>query len=76
MATTATRGDIFNWVGTDRNGRPSQGEIQATSSAMAKAHLEDIIRNWPMDRRGDISSRATWPSLMAVGGAAASWAPG
>ncbi len=39
MATTATRGDTFNWVGTDRNGRPSQGEIQATSSAMAKAQL-------------------------------------
>ena len=39
MATTASRGDIFTWVGTDRNGRPSQGEITAISSAMAKAQL-------------------------------------
>jgi type IV pilus assembly protein PilC len=38
MATTATS-SIFTWAGTDRNGRPSQGEIQASSSAMAKAQL-------------------------------------
>ncbi|GAB5453342.1 MAG: type II secretion system F family protein [Halioglobus sp.] len=39
MATSAIRGDIFVWSGTDRAGRPSKGEIHAVSQAMAKAQL-------------------------------------
>jgi len=39
MATSATRADIFTWSGTDKAGRSAKGEIQATSSAMAKAQL-------------------------------------
>lgn len=39
MATSAISGDIFTWSGTDKAGRPSKGEIQAVSQAMAKAQL-------------------------------------
>ncbi len=39
MATSAIRRDIFTWNGTDKAGRPSAGEIEAVSQAMAKAQL-------------------------------------
>jgi len=39
MATSAAKGDTFTWAGTDRSGRTTKGEIQAISSAMAKAQL-------------------------------------
>jgi len=39
MATSAIRGDVFLWSGTDKAGRASKGEIQAASQAMAKAQL-------------------------------------
>jgi len=39
MATSAIRRDIFTWNGTDKAGRPSTGEIEAVSTAMAKAQL-------------------------------------
>ncbi len=39
MATSAIRNDIFIWNGTDKGGRPSKGEIEAISQAMAKAQL-------------------------------------
>src|SRR5262245_48404489 len=39
MATSAIKNDIFIWNGTDKTGRPSQGEIQAVSQTMAKAQL-------------------------------------
>ncbi len=39
MATSAIRSDVFLWSGTDKAGRPSKGEINAISQAMAKAQL-------------------------------------
>lgn len=39
MATSAAGGDIFTWVGVDKNGRQSKGEITATSQALARAQL-------------------------------------
>ena len=39
MATSAIRNDVFTWSGTDKAGRPSKGEIEAISQAMAKAQL-------------------------------------
>ncbi|SRR6056297_690614 len=39
MATSAVRGNVFLWSGTDKAGRPSKGEIHATTQAMAKAQL-------------------------------------
>ncbi|MEM1114311.1 MAG: type II secretion system F family protein [Pseudomonadota bacterium] len=36
---TATKSSTFVWNGTDRNGRPGKGEIQATSQSLAKAQL-------------------------------------
>ena len=39
MATTAARGNIFTWSGTDKTGRSSKGEIHATTTSMAKAQL-------------------------------------
>ena len=39
MATSAIRSNVFLWNGTDKSGRPSKGEIQAASQAMAKAQL-------------------------------------
>jgi len=39
MATSAVRGSTFTWAGTDKQGNPSKGEIDAVSSSMAKAQL-------------------------------------
>lgn len=39
MATSAIKNEIFTWSGTDKAGRTSKGEIEATSQAMAKAQL-------------------------------------
>ncbi|MEP6389313.1 MAG: type II secretion system F family protein [Halioglobus sp.] len=39
MATSAVGGDIFTWVGIDKNGRQSKGEITANSQALARAQL-------------------------------------
>ena len=39
MATTVNRSELFTWAGVDKNGRTTRGEIQAASSAMAKAQL-------------------------------------
>lgn len=39
MATSAIKSDVFLWSGTDRTGRPTKGEIEAASQAMAKAQL-------------------------------------
>ncbi len=40
MATRAAmRGNTFTWSGTDKTGRSTNGEIQATTSSMAKAQL-------------------------------------
>ncbi len=40
MATRAAmRGNTFTWSGTDKTGRSTKGEIQATTSSMAKAQL-------------------------------------
>ncbi|MEH6590103.1 MAG: type II secretion system F family protein [Halioglobus sp.] len=39
MATSAVRGETFSWSGIDKQGRTTKGEIQAVSSAMAKAQL-------------------------------------
>lgn len=39
MATSAIKNDVFTWSGTDKAGRPSKGEINAVSQAMAKAQL-------------------------------------
>ena len=39
MATTAAKGNKFQWQGTDRNGNVSKGEIESVSVAMAKAQL-------------------------------------
>jgi type IV pilus assembly protein PilC len=38
MATTATS-ESFTWSGTDKNGRQTRGEINASSQAMARAQL-------------------------------------
>lgn len=38
MATSATS-DLFIWNGTDKNGRQTKGEINASSRAMARAQL-------------------------------------
>lgn len=38
MASTATS-ELFIWSGTDKNGRQTKGEINATSQAMARAQL-------------------------------------
>jgi len=38
MASTATS-DLFTWNGTDKNGRQTKGEINASSQAMARAQL-------------------------------------
>lgn len=38
MATSATS-DLFIWNGTDKNGRQTKGEINASSQAMARAQL-------------------------------------
>jgi type IV pilus assembly protein PilC len=38
MATTATS-ESFHWSGTDKNGRQTKGEINASSQAMARAQL-------------------------------------
>ncbi|MBN7795392.1 type II secretion system F family protein [Parahaliea mediterranea] len=39
MATSAASNDVFTWSGIDKNGKTTKGEIQASSSAMAKAQL-------------------------------------
>ncbi len=39
MASTANRTELFTWAGVDKNGRTSKGEIQAATTAMAKAQL-------------------------------------
>ena len=39
MATSAAKGQIFVWQGTDRNGRDTKGEIESMSMAMTKAQL-------------------------------------
>ena len=39
MATSAARGNTFSWSGIDKAGRSSKGEIQATTTSMAKAQL-------------------------------------
>ncbi len=39
MATNTATSDIFTWTGVDKNGRTTKGEINASSSAMAKAQL-------------------------------------
>ena len=39
MATSALRSQTFVWIGTDRSGAQSRGEIHAASQAMAKAQL-------------------------------------
>ena len=39
MATAAVRDDTFTWTGTDKTGRPSKGEISASSQSMARAQL-------------------------------------
>ncbi len=39
MATSAIKGHTFTWSGTDKNGRASKGEINASSQSMAKAQL-------------------------------------
>jgi type IV pilus assembly protein PilC len=39
MATTTAKGQRFTWQGVDRQGRPSKGEIESASVAMAKAQL-------------------------------------
>ncbi|MDJ0877843.1 MAG: type II secretion system F family protein [Halieaceae bacterium] len=39
MATSASKGQIFTWQGTDKQGRTTKGEIESVSLAMAKAQL-------------------------------------
>ncbi len=39
MASTTARGSTFTWNGTDKAGRSTKGEINATTSSMAKAQL-------------------------------------
>ncbi len=39
MATSASKGSIFTWQGTDKQGRTAKGEIESVSLAMAKAQL-------------------------------------
>ena len=39
MATSASKGNIFTWQGTDKQGRNSKGEIESVSLSMAKAQL-------------------------------------
>ena len=39
MATTTAKGHKFSWQGLDRQGRPSKGEIESASVALAKAQL-------------------------------------
>ena len=39
MATSASKGQIFTWQGTDKQGRTTKGEIESVSMAMAKAQL-------------------------------------
>ncbi|MEE4661455.1 MAG: type II secretion system F family protein [Halieaceae bacterium] len=39
MATSAAKGQIFAWQGTDKQGRSTKGEIESVSLAMAKAQL-------------------------------------
>lgn len=39
MATSAARGSTFTWSGTDKTGRSTKGEINATTTSMAKAQL-------------------------------------
>ncbi|MBE9539835.1 MAG: type II secretion system F family protein [Proteobacteria bacterium] len=39
MATSAARGNIFTWSGTDKTGRSTKGEIHASTTSMAKAQL-------------------------------------
>jgi type IV pilus assembly protein PilC len=71
MATSVTRGDIFTWAGIDKNGRTSKGEIEAASSAMAKAQLRrqgikpKTVRKKPKPLFGR-SGRAIKPADIAV----------
>ncbi|MFT5709911.1 MAG: type IV pilus assembly protein PilC [Halioglobus sp.] len=39
MATSAARGSTFTWSGTDKAGRSAKGEINASTTSMAKAQL-------------------------------------
>lgn len=39
MATSAARGSTFTWSGIDKAGRSTKGEINATTTSMAKAQL-------------------------------------
>ncbi|MFT6050425.1 MAG: type IV pilus assembly protein PilC [Halioglobus sp.] len=39
MATSAARSNTFTWSGLDKAGRSTKGEIQATTTSMAKAQL-------------------------------------
>jgi type IV pilus assembly protein PilC len=69
---TATNNDIFNWSGTDRNGRTTKGEIQATSSNMARAQLRrqgitpKSVRKKPKPLFGGGQGKAIKPEDIAV----------
>jgi type IV pilus assembly protein PilC len=72
MATSAIRGDIFTWSGTDKTGRPSKGEINAVSSAMAKAQLRQQgivpskVRKKPKPLFGSGKGKPIKPADIAV----------
>ena len=72
MATSAIRGDIFTWAGTDKSGRPSKVEIHAVSSAMAKAQLRQQgivpkkVRKKPKPLFGSGQGKPIKPADIAV----------
>src|SRR5690606_40456926 len=39
MATVSAKSQVYTWQGTDRQGRPTQGETVGTSQAVVKAQL-------------------------------------
>lgn len=69
---TATNNDIFNWSGTDRNGRTTKGEIQSTSSNMARAQLRrqgitpKSVRKKPKPLFGAGKGKAIKPADIAI----------
>ncbi|MFT7286353.1 MAG: type IV pilus assembly protein PilC [Halieaceae bacterium] len=71
MATTATS-ELFVWSGTDKNGRQTKGEINASSQAMARAQLRQrgvnprSVRRKPKPFLGGPRKKAIKPADIAI----------
>lgn len=72
MATSTAKGFTFTWNGTDKNGRSTKGEIQAASSAMAKAQLRKqgispkTVKKKPKPLLGGGGGKAIKPADIAI----------